>query len=259
MPTSSIRLDIESACAFITFDRPQTLNAIDSAGAHAFGDAIARIAANPRIRAVMLRGAGRAFMAGGDVSAIRAAPQAIGPALIDPLHAALSALARLPVPVLACVHGAVAGAGLSILLAADLAIAADDSRFTLAYARIGASPDASATWHLPRIVGLRKAMELALLCEPLDARQALQLSIVNRVVPAAELQTQAVALLRQLADGPTDALGRTKALLRASLSRSLEGQLDAERAAFLAGAGTQDFREGLDAFLEKRPPVFIGR
>lgn len=258
MPASSIRLDIHGACARITFDRPQALNAIDSAGAHAFRDAIARIAGSPQIRAVMLRGAGHAFMAGGDVGAIRAAPDAIGPALIDPLHAALSALARLPIPVLACAHGAVAGAGLSILLAADLAIAADNARFDLAYARIGASPDASATWHLPRIVGLRKAMELALLCEPLDARQALQLSLVNRVVPAAELQTQADALLQQLADGPTDALGRTKALLRASLSRSLEGQLDAERAAFLAGVSTHDLHEGLDAFLEKRPPIFNG-
>ena len=259
MPDSAIRLDIEDACAILTFDRPQALNAIDGAAARAFQETVEHIADSPGIRALMLRGAGRAFMAGGDLTAMRTDPATIGPALIDPLHAGLQALTRLPIPVLACAQGAVAGAGLSILLAADLAIAADDCRFTLAYARIGASPDGGASWHLPHIVGLRKAMELALLSDTLDARQALALSIVNRIVPAATLQDEARALLQRLADGPTHALGRTKALLRASQTHSLDEQLAAERAAFLAGTGTADFREGLDAFLEKRPPRFTGR
>lgn len=259
MPASAIRLDIDGAHAILTFDRPEALNAIDGAAARAFQQAIEQVAATPTIRALMLRGAGRAFMAGGDLPAMRSDPATIGPALIDPLHAGLLTLTRLPIPVLACAHGAVAGAGLSILLAADLAIAADDCRFTLAYTRIGASPDGSASWHLPRIVGLRKALELALLSDTLDAQQALALSIVNRVVPAAALADEAQALLHRLADGPTHALGRTKALLRASLSRTLEDQLDAERAAFLEGTATTDFREGLDAFLEKRAPRFTGR
>jgi 2-(1,2-epoxy-1,2-dihydrophenyl)acetyl-CoA isomerase len=200
-------------------------------------------------------------MAGGDVGVFHAAgadaPKVIEP-LIDRLHATLRMLAETPTVVLASLHGPVAGAGMSLAMAADLAIAAEDTRFALAYLRIGASPDGGGTWALPRLVGLRRAMGIALLDETIDARAALDLGLVNRVVRGESLAEETMAAARRIAAGSAGAIGRTKVLLRASLGRSLDAQLDAERAAFVAGAGTADFAEGVAAFVERRPPRFRG-
>jgi 2-(1,2-epoxy-1,2-dihydrophenyl)acetyl-CoA isomerase len=147
----------------------------------------------------------------------------------------------------------------SIALACDLCIAATGTQFNLAYARIGASPDAGSTWSLPRVVGTRKALELALLAESLSAEEALRLGIVNRVVPRNVLEEETEILARRLAGGPAFAYGRIKRLINSSFEKGLEDQLDAEREAFCACAGTADFGEGLDAFFEKRRPVFRGR
>lgn len=179
-------------------------------------------------------------------------------AIINPFHQALEILVGLRQPVIAALHGAVAGAGLSIALAADLAIAAEDAKFTLAYTRIGTSPDGGASWSLPRVVGLRKALELALLSDVIDAEEALRLGLVNKVVPADRLPLEMDALAQRLAHGPTQAFGRVKGLLRGSFERGLQGQLKAERDAFLACVATRDFKEGVAAFLEKRPAVFEG-
>ncbi|GAB3629735.1 hypothetical protein GCM10027419_45900 [Pandoraea terrae] len=178
--------------------------------------------------------------------------------LIKPIHAGIALLAQLPMPVVASVHGAVAGAGLSITLAADLAIAADDTTFSTAYIKIGASPDASSSWHLPRIVGLRKAMEICLLGERIDAHEALRLSLVNRVVPTADLVAQTEALVQRLAAGPTVALARTKQLLRAAQTSDLASQLSAEHEAFRSCAALEDFREGVNAFFDRRKPQYRG-
>jgi 2-(1,2-epoxy-1,2-dihydrophenyl)acetyl-CoA isomerase len=161
--------------------------------------------------------------------------------------------------VIASVHGAVAGAGLSLALACDFAIAAEGTRFTFAYANIGASCDLSGSWSLPRLVGLRKALEIALLGQPLDAAEALRLGLVNRVVPEAELETQTLALAQRLASGPAQSIAQMKRLMRISFEHDLRGQLDAERSAFLACATGADFAEGVDAFIAKRPPRFGGR
>ncbi|OYX82546.1 MAG: hypothetical protein B7Y75_06250 [Azorhizobium sp. 35-67-5] len=161
-------------------------------------------------------------------------------------------------PVIASVQGAAAGGGLSVALAADLLIAADDAKFSMAYARIGTSPDGGSTWNLPRLVGLRKAMELALLSPTLDAQEALRLGIANMVVPAARLQSETDALAQRIAGGATAAFGRIKALLRASFENSLPEQLDDERTAFIASASTRDFAEGAAAFVAKRVPTFEG-
>jgi len=179
--------------------------------------------------------------------------------LIENLHGGLLRLAAIDAPVIAALHGAVAGGSLSLALGCDLAIAAEGTRFNLAYGRIGASCDGSSSWHLPRIVGLRKAMEIALLSEAFDAAEAQRLGLVNRVVPAEALQAEALALAQRLAAGPTLAYGRMKRLLRASFDRDLAAQLDAEREAFIAGTRTHDFAEGLAAFFERRPAVFEGR
>lgn len=249
----------DGAVALLTLNRPAVLNALDRALADRLHAAALDVAADPAIRAVVLKGAGRAFMAGGDIASFRAmgddAPRAVAP-LIARFHEALRVLTEMPKPLVAAVHGAVAGAGVSLLLAADLALAADDTQITLAYTRLGTSADGGATWSLPRVVGLRKAMEIALLNEPIAAAEALRLSLVNRVVAAGDFEAETRAFAARLTEGPAFATAAMKRLLRASFERDLAGQLAAEAESFEACAGTGDFREGVEAFLSKRPPRF---
>jgi 2-(1,2-epoxy-1,2-dihydrophenyl)acetyl-CoA isomerase len=255
-----VLLAVEAGVATVTLNRPHVLNALDAAMAQAFADAVGRIAADGSVRALLLRGAGRSFCAGGDVARfVEGDVEAAIAAIIDSLHAGLRTLDRLSIPSVVAVQGAAAGAGFSLAMACDLCIAADDAVFNMAYPKIGASPDGSATYRLPRLVGARKALELALLSETVPAAEAQSLGLVNRLVPAASLGDEAYALARKLADGPTQAYGRIKSLLAASLSSDLSQQLDAERAAFLDGSRTADFMEGAAAFLAKRRPRFEGR
>lgn len=248
----------DGALTHLRFNRPGALNAIDLATAHAFRSACELLEGERAIRAVVISGAGRAFMAGGDIATLREDPVANARKGIALVHAGVSILASLEAPVIACVHGAVAGGGLGIMLGCDLAIAAEGTRFSLAYPHIGASCDCSTSWALPRVVGLRKALEIALLDGTFDAAEALRLGVVNRVVPAERLQQETEALAARLASGPTRALGHLKRLLRDSAQRSFDEQLAAEAEAFVRCAGTADFREGIGAFIEKRTPHFRG-
>ncbi len=165
---------------------------------------------------------------------------------------------RMPQPIVASLRGAAAGFGLSLALAADLAIAAQDAYFTLAYCRIGTSPDGGSTYHLPRLVGLRKALEIALLGERFDAATARELGIVNWVVPGAALESETAKVARRLAEGPGHALAQTKKLLDASFERTLEAQLAAEAETFAGCAASADFAEGVSAFVGKRAARFSG-
>lgn len=261
MHDAPLILEAGGPIATITLNRPAQLNALDIAMAEAFEAAVNQLAKQPDLRVIVLKGAGRGFMAGGDLGVIQRALTE-GPQIADqimlPLHRGLIKLAELPQPVLASLHGPVAGAGMSVAMAADLAIASDDAKFTLAYARIGASPDGSGTWHLPRLVGLRKAMEIAMLADTIDAQEALRLGLVNQVVPAANLASATQALAERLANGPTQAYGKIKRLLRDSLDHTLPAQLAAEREAFHQSMKTTDFAEGIAAFLQKRSPRFNG-
>ena len=248
----------DGACAHLRFNRPRTLNAIDLATAQAFRSACEQLAGDREVRAVVISGAGRAFIAGGDIAALREDPVANSREGIAMVHAGVSMLASLKAPVVASVHGAVAGGGLGIMLGCDLVIAAEGTRFNLAYPNIGASCDCSTSWALPRVVGLRKALEIALLDGTFDAAEALRLGVVNRVVPAERLEQETATLATRLASGPTQALGHLKRLLRDSFERSFDEQLAAEAESFVQCAGTPDFREGIDAFIEKRAPHFRG-
>ena len=260
-PDDVVLFSVEEGIARIRFNRPGALNAIDEALARAFLSACEAVSQRSDVRVVVLSGAGRAFMAGGDVRRMRDAgadAAALVDALLGVINPALILLATIPAPVLASVHGAVAGAGVAMALAADLAIAADDTQFNLAYTRIGAIPDVGSSWALPRVVGLRRALEMALLSDTYDAAEALRLGLVNRVVPSANLETETDALARRLASGPTLAYGRAKRLLRSAFDATLPQQLEAERAAFIESTRSGDFVEGVSAFVEKRPPRFRG-
>jgi 2-(1,2-epoxy-1,2-dihydrophenyl)acetyl-CoA isomerase len=255
-------LSVSEGIATLTFNRPGAMNALDDELILALRGAAERLEADEAVRAVLLRGAGPAFLAGGDVSVFHAHLPELPRLILEwtcELHRAIAALRRMKKPVVASVHGAAAGAGLSLVAACDLTIAAHDAKFTLAYSRIGASPDGGGTYFLPRLVGLKKALELALLSDTLDAETARRIGLVNFVVPAERLEQETANLMRRLASGPTYAYGETKALFNQSLHNTLDAQLDAESQAFARCAASADLKEGVTAFVEKRKPVFAGR
>lgn len=228
----------EGAIATLTFHRPAALNAIDVPMALALRDAVRTLAQDRALRCVVLEGAAE---------------------LLAPLNEAVALLGQLDAPVIAKVHGAAAGAGLSLMLQADFVYAAEGTRFNLAYINLGASCDVGASWALPRIVGLRNALEIAMLGETLDCAQAQRLSLINRVLPPAELDAAVQQLAQRLAAGPTVALGHMRRLMRAGLDRSLRDQLAAEACAFDACARTADLPRGIAAFHAKQAPQFEGR
>lgn len=255
-------VDTATGIARITLNRPEVLNALDVPTAEALRDAARAVRDDARVRCVILSGAGRGFVAGGDLAGFaqdfdRAAE--VADRILDAMHAAIEAFCYMDAPVIAQVHGVAAGAGLSLVSACDLVIAAEGTRFLMAYERIGASPDCGATYFLPRILGARRAAQFVLLSETLDAAEAERAGLVNRVVPADRLAAEAEEIARRLAQGATGAYGRFKRLAVASFDSDLGGQLEAERRAFRDGTRTQDFREGITAFLAKRPANFSGR
>ena len=249
----------------IILNRPEILNAVNRETIAALADAVAEAAEDRAARVVLLRGAGTHFCAGGDITMfaelIRLTPAERQTALyriVDTLHPLLVRMRHKPKPVVAVVQGAAAGVGLSFVLAADLALAAEDAVFTSGYIHLGTSPDGGMTATLPHIVGIKRAAELMLLGDRFDAQRALALGLVNRVVPADALETEAAALAARLAAGPTHAYGRTKALLQATIGDAFDAQLRRETESFAACAATEDFAEGVRAFVDKRRPVFSG-
>lgn len=260
--SDSVLYTVSDGVATITFNRPAVMNALDADMIRAFRVSCERAAADPEARVIVLRGAGPAFAAGGDVAMFRdhvAAMATLVPELAAELHRGILALRRAPQPVIAAVHGAVAGAGFSIMLGCDLVLAAAGTQFSLAYSRIGASPDGGATWFLPRLAGYQKAMELMLLADTVDAEAMRHLGIVNRVLAADQLIAETEKLARRLAAGPAQAYAETKVLANRAMHAGLAAQLDAEALAFARCAVTPDFAEGITAFAEKRKPQFKGK
>lgn len=254
-----VLIEIADNVATITLNRPNVLNSINIELAVALGEAI-DAAERSHARAVLLRGAGRAFCAGGDVSAFdgsRGHAQVASETMAH-FHPAVLRLSRLRLPTVAELHGAVAGAGIGLLLACDFAIAEAGTRFTLAYPKIGASLDGGASWLLPRALGTRKAKELAMLADTFDARTAKQLGLINRVVVADAVRQETMRFCQRLASGPTLAFAEIKRLIDSSGGNDLSQQLDDERATLSALADGRDFQEGINAHVEKRTPVFRG-
>jgi len=215
------------------------------------------------VRAVVLRGAGRAFSVGGDVKQMgqdiaAGDPGAFFEAPLAAFNRLAVALGALPKPVLASVHGAVAGVAFNVMLACDLVVAAESTRFTQAFVSLGLSVDGGGSWILPRLVGRARASELAMLPTTLDAETARAWGLVNWVVPDADLEAETRRRAVQLAAGPTRAIAHTKALLNGADRRTLADQAEQERLAQVDNSAHPDFTEGVTAFLDKRPPDFRG-
>lgn len=249
-----------------TFNREGALNAYTPRMRDAFIDFLRRVEDDPGVRCVVLKGAGRHFMAGGDVKDFQAhfgkAPaerRAEFESLCHSMHPIVYRMRRLPKPVLASVRGACAGLGMSFVLASDLAVAAEGAFFTLAYVRIGTTPDGGASFFLPRTVGMKRAMEIALLSDRIAAAKAHEYGLVNWVVPDDRLEFETQEIATRLAQGATQAIARTKQLLSSALGSDLESHLQQEAINFAASTVTEDMAEGIEAFVEKRTPRFLNR
>jgi 2-(1,2-epoxy-1,2-dihydrophenyl)acetyl-CoA isomerase len=263
----TVILEVSDGVATLTLNRPAALNAFSIEMMKDLARAVADLRARQDVAVVVVGGAGEHFMAGGDIKDFAqqlalSAPARLASfkAMIEQyVNATVTGLQDMHQPVIARVRGACAGFGLSLVLGCDLAVCADDAKFTTAYAGLGLPADGGVSYFLPRVVGSRKALELLLLAERFDAGEALQLGLVNRVVPAAGLDTEVARLAARLKAGPRQAYGEIKRLLQASFDTRLESQLESEAEAFARCSATPDFAEGVRAFLEKRKPEFGGR
>jgi 2-(1,2-epoxy-1,2-dihydrophenyl)acetyl-CoA isomerase len=262
-PTPAFTLltyDVDEAIATITLNRADALNALTVPFKQELRAAFIAAGRDPAIRSVILTGAGRAFCAGQDLKErLEPDPAPLAVELRERYNPLILAMRRLEKPIVGAINGVAAGAGVSLALACDLRIAADTASFAMAFSRIGLVPDSGATWFLPRLVGPARAAELAMLSEPVPAAEAERLGLVNRVVPAADLASEARALARRLADLAPVGLALTKRALDRTWDASLDEQLETE--AYLQGlaGATADHAEGIAAFVEKRQPRFEGR
>lgn len=259
--TDPVRSDRDGAVAYVTLDRPEVGNAIDVPLARGLLAAARAAEADTAVRCVVVRGNGRMFCAGGDVKALHAAGEAVPDLLreiLTYLHPAIACLAGMEKPVITAIHGPAAGAGVGIAAVGDIALAQPDAHFTMAYPRIGLTPDGGTTWLLPRLIGLRRTQELALTNRRVSADEAAAMGLITRVVAAGTLVQEVDSLARTFADAATGALGKAKRLLAAGAQATLEAQLDAECDQIAAQSATAEGKAGLAAFIGRRTPDFRG-
>jgi 2-(1,2-epoxy-1,2-dihydrophenyl)acetyl-CoA isomerase len=261
MGGTTVLVDRSDGIAMLTLNRPEARNALDLDMREALEAALRDLAADAAVRVLVLTGAGEHFCAGGDVKLMQARRMtaADGQRRVEAMNRAVRALAEFRAPTIARVDGFAVGAGCNLALACDLVVASDRARFGEVFARIGLVPDGGGTYFLPRRVGLARAKELCFTADLVDAAEAWRLGLVNRVVPAAQLATATGALARRIADGPPRALEAAKALLNRASSLDLETCLAWEALAQGLMIESEDHREGLASFFEKRPPRFTGR
>lgn len=262
MPYTTLSVRVAGGVADVRLDRPDSGNAIDVAMARDLRELTARLADDDGVRAVLLRGTGPVFTTGGDVDVFAGNPHAELPSLlrrmVDDYHLALERLATIDAPLVVGVRGAAAGGGLGLVCAADHAVAASDAVFAVGYGRLGLTADGGTSWHLPRLVGMRRAQEMFLLDRRVTAEEACAWGLVNTVVPDADVDGEAERVAVRLAAGPTRAYGGVRTLLRRSHSSSFGDQLRAEQDAMTGIAATADAAEGVAAFADRRRPRFTG-
>jgi 2-(1,2-epoxy-1,2-dihydrophenyl)acetyl-CoA isomerase len=259
----TIEYTVTESVATVCLNRPYVRNAIDMQMAEDTLDVARRIAADDSIRSVLICGNGPALTVGGDIDYFLAHSGdrfgALFAQMTAPFHEAFRVLSRIDAPIVTAAHGAVAGGGLGYVYAADLVIAAEDAKFVTAFAGLGVSGDGGGTWHLPRLIGARRAAEAYLRNRPIDAPEALQWGLINEIVPAEKLRSRAEAVARELANGPTRGFGRMRALLRDSWRNDLSTQLQAETEAIRRTGDTVDATRAINDFPAKRRTEFTGR
>jgi len=263
MNYESLLYQSEGGIARITLNRPDRLNSFTAAMHAELRDALARVRSDASVRVLLLTGAGRGFCAGQDLGdravAPGAAPVDLGESIENNYRPLVTTLRALPLPVVCAVNGVAAGAGANIALACDLVIATKSASFIQAFCKIGLIPDSGGTYFLPRLLGTARAMGLALLGDKLPAEQAAAWGLIWQCVEDAEFAATVEALLQQLARAPTRGLAATKRALYASADASLDAQLELERDLQRELGFGDDYREGVAAFVAKRPPQFTGR
>jgi len=255
-----IEFDIKGGVALITLNRPKAANSMNFEMVKELAQAALICDNEKTVKVVLLKAAGRMFSAGGDLKTFLTYGDQTSPnmkRLADELHKAISLFARMPAVVVIAVNGFVAGAGFSLSITGDYVLAAESSKFTMAYTAAGLSPDGSSTYYLPRLVGLRRAQDLMLSNRTLNAQEALDWGLVTRVVPDDELNEEALAIAQRLADGPRGAHASVKKLLLGSLRNGLEEQMEIEGREIANAATSIDGVEGMNAFAQKRKPVFL--
>jgi 2-(1,2-epoxy-1,2-dihydrophenyl)acetyl-CoA isomerase len=259
-------IEQENGVLTITMNRPEVFNAFNDTMLEELGDAIDAAAADESVRCVVLRGAGNNFGSGQDLRAFAAVHQS-GESLtggkvsvhLQKYHRVVLAIRTMPKPVIAAVRGAAAGISCNVALACDLRIAADDARFIEAFARIGLVPDGGGGYFLPRLVGLGKALEMAMLAEEVRGPEAERIGLVNKCVPVGEFEVATKTLAQRLANGPTRSYALIKQLMNASFESDLQSSLQLEGELQDEAMQTEDHREGVAAFLQKRKPEYKGR
>jgi 2-(1,2-epoxy-1,2-dihydrophenyl)acetyl-CoA isomerase len=260
---ASVLVSVEAGVETITLNRPEKLNALNPEMHKLLRDALERAQDEPAIRAVLLTGAGRGFCTGQDLSERDTSPGAAPIDLSVSLGSNYNPLVRrmraLPKPIVGAVNGVAAGAGANVALACDIVIAARSASFIEAFSKLGLVPDAGGTYFLPRLIGTARAMGVALLAEKISAEQAEQWGLIWKAVDDARLAEEAGNLARTLANGPTKGYGLLKKAMYASPGNSLDAQLDLERDLQREAGFSEDYREGVSAFKEKRDPRFKGK
>lgn len=260
----TIQLDVrDDGVAVVTLNRPTALNALTVAMGNEFLSALSE-ARERGARAIVLTGEGRAFCAGGDLREMQQIAQKEGrvEAFFDEplklLHDCIRAIRNTPLPVIAAVNGFASGAGCNLALACDLVIAGESAKFNEAFIKIGLTPDCGGTFILPRLVGWKRAAEMLMTGDVIGAQHAAEIGMINRAVADEELMVEAMALAIRLASAPTAAIGRIKKLLDQGAAKDYDAQLDLEHAAQIQSGQSVDFKEGVAALMEKRPPEFRG-
>jgi len=257
----TILFDVSDGVATITLNRPDRLNALTTPMSQEMLAALKSCARDERIRCVVITGAGRGFSAGQDLTELAHVPDdwTVGDHLRRGYHRLILAMHDLEKPIIAAVNGVAAGAGLGVALAADMRIASAKASFVAAFIGIGLAPDSGVSWHLQRLVGPARAFELLTTGRKVSAEEALSMGLVNQVVPADALDETVAALARQFAQAPTRAIGLTKRVLNKAATATLAEALEYEAQIQDIAIQTEDHREGVEAFLQKRPPRFSGQ
>jgi 2-(1,2-epoxy-1,2-dihydrophenyl)acetyl-CoA isomerase len=258
----TIEYSVTDVVATVCLNRPADRNAIDMRMAEETLEVAHRVAADNAIRAVLICGNGPALSVGGDIDYFSSDGGdqfgALLARMTTPFHEAFRVLSRIDVPIVTAAHGAVAGGGLGYVYAADLVIAAEGTKFVTAFAALGLSGDGGGTWHLPRLIGARRAAEAYLRNRPIEATEALQWGLINEIVPAEDLRNRAETVARELANGPTRGFARMRALLRDTWRNDLSTQLQAETEALRHTGDTADAARAINDFAAKRRPEFTG-